>query len=108
MLTKPNRETRFIKFPGGEREDGGRAFRITRNQFEPVHPQKQFSRDQRCALVAIDEWMILDDSDTVCGGNGQARRVQPYAARFLARASAESSKPSSRLPAAPPCSANCM
>src|SRR5580698_6564639 len=68
MLPDPVRQLVLVHCTGGDGEYHEHALPIVRRQFISVQKQKGFQRDQRDALVAIDEGVVLCKPEAVRRG----------------------------------------
>lgn len=65
MAAQTGDEFGLIEFAGGESQYDKHAFRTFDNQVEAVQREKQFGRNQRGALVTVDEKMVASDAKSV-------------------------------------------
>ena len=70
VLAEPGGEFFFGEFAGGEGEIAGILFLLTNCEAGAVEIEKQFTSDGGGAFVAIEEGMVLGESEGVSGGEG--------------------------------------
>lgn len=103
-LPQPFSKCIFVEFARSKSEYRGGGFHLRRLQAPAIDGQKQAHAEEGGAFVAIDKRTVLCNAHTVTGSQG--RNIWLGVCQQVDRlASAESSKPSSRIPENPPCSA---
>ena len=69
-------ELGFADLAGGQRERAHDNISFARNETIAIRFEKQRRGKKAGAFVAIDEWMVADDAERVCG---RERRRIPFA-----------------------------
>ena len=65
MVADPGRECRLVDVAGSDRQHGERGVRLRAYQSVAVQREKQTDRQERRALVAIDEGMVLGEPNGI-------------------------------------------